>query len=44
MLLFKLQTFDEAKVIFIYHVVGTVMEVFKTGVGSWIYQGPASFT
>jgi uncharacterized membrane protein YoaT (DUF817 family) len=43
MLFFKLETFDEAKVIFIYHVVGTVMEVFKTGVGSWIYPGSSIF-
>ncbi len=32
-----METWEEAKVIAIYHVVGTVMEVFKTGVGSWIY-------
>jgi uncharacterized membrane protein YoaT (DUF817 family) len=37
MLTFRLETWEEAKVIFIFHVVGTVMEVFKTGVGSWIY-------
>jgi len=43
MLAFKLETWEEAKVIFIYHVVGTVMEVFKTGVGSWIYPEPSIF-
>ncbi len=43
MLAFKLETFDEAKVILIYHIVGTVMEVFKTGVGSWIYPEPSIF-
>jgi uncharacterized membrane protein YoaT (DUF817 family) len=43
MLVFKLESFDEAKVIFIYHVVGTLMEVFKTGVGSWIYPEPSLF-
>src|SRR5215472_1568751 len=43
MLAFKLETFDEAKVIVIYHIVGTVMEVFKTGVGSWIYPEPSFF-
>ena len=37
MLLFRLETWDEAKVILIFHVVGTVMELFKTAVGSWIY-------
>lgn len=43
MLVFKLETFDEAKVILIYHVVGTIMEVFKTGIGSWIYPGASIF-
>jgi len=37
MLTAKLETWDEAKVIFVFHVVGTAMEVFKTSVGSWIY-------
>lgn len=37
MLIFKMETFEEAKVIFVFHVVGTIMEVFKTSVGSWIY-------
>jgi uncharacterized membrane protein YoaT (DUF817 family) len=32
-----LETSDEAKVILIYHIVGTAMEIFKTSVGSWIY-------
>jgi uncharacterized membrane protein YoaT (DUF817 family) len=43
MLVWKLETFDEAKVILIYHVVGTIMEVFKTDVGSWIYPEPSFF-
>jgi uncharacterized membrane protein YoaT (DUF817 family) len=37
MLAFKLETLEEAKVILIFHVVGTAMEIFKTAVGSWIY-------
>ena len=37
MLAFRLETWEEAKVIFIYHIVGTAMEIFKTAVGSWIY-------
>ncbi len=37
MLLFRLETLAEAKVILIFHVVGTAMEIFKTDVGSWIY-------
>ena len=43
MLAFRLETLDEAKVIVIYHVVGTIMEVFKTGVGSWIYPEASLF-
>jgi len=37
MLAFKLETWEEAKVILIFHAVGTVMEIFKTSVGSWTY-------
>ncbi len=33
----KFERWDEAKVIAIYHVVGTIMEIFKTAKGSWIY-------
>lgn len=32
-----LETWEEAKVILIFHVVGTAMEIFKTQVGSWTY-------
>jgi uncharacterized membrane protein YoaT (DUF817 family) len=41
MLTLKLETWEEAKVIFIFHAVGTVMEIFKTSVGSWIYPEPS---
>jgi len=37
MLAFRLETWNEAKVIFVFHIVGTVMEVFKTQIGSWVY-------
>ena len=37
MLRFRLETWDEAKVILAFHVAGTVMELFKTGMGSWEY-------
>jgi len=37
----KLETMEEAKVIFAFHIVGTVMEVFKTAMGSWIYPEPS---
>lgn len=39
----KLETIAEARIIFIFHVTGTVMEVFKTSVGSWIYPEPSFF-
>jgi uncharacterized membrane protein YoaT (DUF817 family) len=39
----KLESFDEAKVILIYHAVGTIMELFKTHMGSWHYPEPAFF-
>lgn len=41
MLAFRLETLDEAKVIMAFHVVGTVMELFKTAAGSWIYPEPS---
>ena len=37
MLLFRLETLREASVILIFHVVGTIMELFKTAAGSWEY-------
>ena len=43
MLYFRLETLEEAKVILLFHVVGTAMEVFKTSVGSWIYPEDAFF-
>jgi uncharacterized membrane protein YoaT (DUF817 family) len=43
MLAFRLETIEEAKVILIFHVVGTAMEYFKTGVGSWVYPEPSLF-
>ncbi|WP_139031482.1 DUF817 family protein, partial [Bradyrhizobium sp. ORS 375] len=36
-----LETWEEAKVILIYHLVGTAMELFKTATGSWIYPEPS---
>ncbi|MDR2196020.1 MAG: DUF817 domain-containing protein [Gallionellaceae bacterium] len=43
MLILRLETLEEAKVILIYHVIGTAMEIFKTHVGSWIYPENAFF-
>lgn len=37
-----LETLEEAKVILAFHLVGTLMELFKTSVGSWHYP-EASF-
>ena len=33
----RLETREEAAIIFLFHVTGTIMEIFKTSVGSWIY-------
>jgi uncharacterized membrane protein YoaT (DUF817 family) len=33
----RLETLRELRVIVLFHVVGTVMELFKTDVGSWMY-------
>jgi uncharacterized membrane protein YoaT (DUF817 family) len=43
LLALRMETWDEAKVILIYHAVGTAMEIFKTSVGSWIYPEPNFF-
>ena len=37
----RLERWDEALVIVIFHAVGTAMEVFKTAHGSWIYPEPS---
>ncbi|NQX13187.1 DUF817 domain-containing protein [Microbacteriaceae bacterium VKM Ac-2855] len=37
MLAGRLETWRELRVIVIFHIVGTVMELFKTDVGSWAY-------
>ena len=41
MLTYELETWEEVKVILIFHLVGTAMEIFKTSVGSWIYPEPS---
>jgi uncharacterized membrane protein YoaT (DUF817 family) len=41
LLYFRLETPTEAAVILIYHITGTVMEIFKVSVGSWIYPEPS---
>jgi uncharacterized membrane protein YoaT (DUF817 family) len=37
LILLRFETLEEAKVILIFHIVGTAMEVYKTATGSWIY-------
>lgn len=37
----KLETWREARVILLFHVTGTVMELFKVSAGSWAYPEPA---
>jgi uncharacterized membrane protein YoaT (DUF817 family) len=37
LLILRMETVREAKVILVFHIVGTVMELFKTHVGSWTY-------
>ncbi|MBA3810753.1 MAG: DUF817 domain-containing protein [Caulobacteraceae bacterium] len=37
----RLEHWDEALVILVFHVVGTIMELFKTAHGSWIYPEPS---
>ncbi len=34
---FKMESWDEARVILVYHVTGTAMEIFKVHMGSWAY-------
>ncbi len=36
----RLESIDEAKVILLFHVTGTAMEIFKVGAGSWAYPDP----
>lgn len=37
LLIFRMESVREAKVILVFHVIGTLMELFKTRVGSWTY-------
>lgn len=43
LLVFKLESWDEFKVIILFHALAMVMEIFKVFVGSWIYPEPATF-
>lgn len=39
----KLETWEEARVIALFHLTGTAMEWFKVGAGSWAYPEPGLF-
>jgi uncharacterized membrane protein YoaT (DUF817 family) len=39
--IFKIETVDELKVICLFHLLGTSMEIFKVHMGSWSYPGDA---
>jgi uncharacterized membrane protein YoaT (DUF817 family) len=39
----KLETWEEARVILLFHLTGTAMEWFKVGAGSWSYPEPGLF-
>lgn len=41
MLATGLETREEMRVILLFHLAGTVMEVFKTAAGSWVYPEPS---
>jgi uncharacterized membrane protein YoaT (DUF817 family) len=43
LLLLRMETVREAQIILIFHVIGTVMELFKTNVGSRTYPEPSIF-
>ena len=39
----RLESWEEARVILLFHLTGTAMEWFKVGAGSWAYPEPALF-
>ena len=41
---FRLETWEEARVILLFHLTGTAMEWFKVQAGSWSYPEPGLFT
>ena len=45
LLLTKIETFDELKTIFLFHLIGLCLELFKTSphIGSWSYPEPGFF-
>ena len=43
MLFFKFESWQEAKIIGLFHITGTAMEIFKVNAGSWTYPEEAFF-
>ena len=41
MIILRLETWPEMRVILLFHVTGTIMELFKTKMGSWTYPEPS---
>jgi uncharacterized membrane protein YoaT (DUF817 family) len=41
MFYFRMETFDEVKVITLFHLLGLIMEIYKVHVGSWSYPEDA---
>jgi uncharacterized membrane protein YoaT (DUF817 family) len=41
LLRFRMESWEEARVILVYHIIGTMMEVFKVKMGSWAYPEPS---
>jgi uncharacterized membrane protein YoaT (DUF817 family) len=37
----RLETWEEVRVIMVFHLVGTLMEIFKIQAGSWVYPEPS---
>lgn len=42
-LVFRLESLTEARVILLFHLTGTAMEIFKVGAGSWAYPEAGLF-
>jgi uncharacterized membrane protein YoaT (DUF817 family) len=41
MLLCRFETLAEARLIFVFHLLGMTMEIFKTSIGAWTYPEPS---
>ena len=39
----RMETWSEARVILVFHVIGTAMEIHKTAIGSWVYPEASVF-